>query len=559
MTSILTNMASISALQTLRSIGSSLGQVQNQVNSGYRIADAADNVAYWSISVTMKSDNKAIGAAQDAMGLGAAKTDTAYAGTEGVIDVLTEFKAKLATAKETSVDRAQVQLELKKLSEQAEGIVNSASFSGTNWLKTDSATHIQDVSELKDTVVSGFVRNADNSIAVTSSDIDLRYTSMLNSGGGGILQKDILDYYMPLGEMSSYTYYHEGHEDHMFHGPVTFDNTETVTFKLVVDRSTLSPGEEFPIVVDKSVVDAALGTTDGIIANLSQVKLVLQKAFENAGAAPYADVYSVRGVPVNSYGIQSLETSPHVGSSIYIENLVDPLQKLGLNSIPVIDHDNMNTSSVMNFLTPFKVMYNATIAFDVSIDGAPSSTYIIDRNAVDAALGTTDGMINSANELKTIVQSLTGGIGLAIDVTGNQMVFSPDQAIYPGYGNKAAAFAISQFRPDPPFTLRFDLSEIDITTDAFTIDDYLEGVESMLKDSIVSGNMLGSLQKRTELQNVFSGRLSDSIDIGVGRLIDADMEEASARLQALQTQEQLAVQTLQIANGNAENILQLFQ
>jgi flagellin len=46
---------------------------------------------------------------------------------------------------------------------------------------------------------------------------------------------------------------------------------------------------------------------------------------------------------------------------------------------------------------------------------------------------------------------------------------------------------------------------------------------------------------------------------GVGQLVDADMEEESTRLQALQVQQQLGIQALSIANGNAQNILSLFR
>lgn len=53
--------------------------------------------------------------------------------------------------------------------------------------------------------------------------------------------------------------------------------------------------------------------------------------------------------------------------------------------------------------------------------------------------------------------------------------------------------------------------------------------------------------------------LRDTIDKGIGRLVDADMNEASTRLKALQTQEQLGIQALQIANSNSENILSLFR
>ncbi|MNL59637.1 Flagellin [compost metagenome] len=61
------------------------------------------------------------------------------------------------------------------------------------------------------------------------------------------------------------------------------------------------------------------------------------------------------------------------------------------------------------------------------------------------------------------------------------------------------------------------------------------------------------------MQQDFAQTLMDGIDKGIGRLVDADMNEASTRLKALQTQEQLAIQSLQIANSNAGNILQLFR
>ena len=78
MTSINTNNSAMSALQTLRNINSSLETTQNSVSTGYRVDTASDNAAYWSIATTMRSDNKALSAVSDALGLGAAKVDTAY-------------------------------------------------------------------------------------------------------------------------------------------------------------------------------------------------------------------------------------------------------------------------------------------------------------------------------------------------------------------------------------------------------------------------------------------------------------------------------------------------
>jgi flagellin-like hook-associated protein FlgL len=78
MTSINTNTSAQAALQTLRNVNQGLNTTQNHVSTGYRVGKASDNAAYWSIATTMRSDNKALGAVSDALGLGAAKVDTAY-------------------------------------------------------------------------------------------------------------------------------------------------------------------------------------------------------------------------------------------------------------------------------------------------------------------------------------------------------------------------------------------------------------------------------------------------------------------------------------------------
>jgi flagellin len=429
----------------------------------------------------MKSDRQAIGATQDAMAIGAAKADTAYAATDSIVDVLSQFKSRLVAATEDGVDKTKIQSVLAQLNAQAESMVRSASFNGVNWLKTDSPTHIQDLSVLTDRVVSGFVRDANNNVSVQTNEVDLRRTSMLNTGGGGILQKDVLDYYMPLGGMTNNTDHHYAHEDHTFNGPVTFDVSDFVDFNLVVDRSDMAAGDTFAVSVDKSVIDSALGATDGIIKDAKDLRAVLQKAFDNAGASTAAGIMNTYTTSTTRFEIRSLETTGNIGSSVYVEDLdssfnaSSPSKFLGLDSTPSLNHDNMFPSSSMSFIQPFKTMLDTKIDFDLSIDGSTLQTYTIDRDAVDAALGTTDGRINSADDLKTIVQYVTGNVGLAINVSGNQMVYSADQADYPGYGTNAVDFYMSSFRPDPPFTLRFDLAEVDVTDDTFSVDEYIQG------------------------------------------------------------------------------------
>ncbi|WP_077962352.1 flagellin [Ensifer adhaerens] len=137
MTSILTNSSAMGALATLRSINSSMETTQERISSGLRVATAADNAAYWSIATTMRSDNKALSAVQDALGLGAAKTDVASSAMENSKDVVDEIKKKLVTASEPGVDKSKIQKEIKELQNQLLSIAKSASFSGENWVYTD--------------------------------------------------------------------------------------------------------------------------------------------------------------------------------------------------------------------------------------------------------------------------------------------------------------------------------------------------------------------------------------------------------------------------------------
>ncbi len=87
----------------------------------------------------------------------------------------------------------------------------------------------------------------------------------------------------------------------------------------------------------------------------------------------------------------------------------------------------------------------------------------------------------------------------------------------------------------------------------------LADIEGLIKTSIDAAAAFGSSQKRIDIQSDFVGKLTDSLKTGIGALVDANMEEASARMQALQVQQQLATQSLSIANQAPKNILSLFR
>jgi flagellin len=101
---------------------------------------------------------------------------------------------------------------------------------------------------------------------------------------------------------------------------------------------------------------------------------------------------------------------------------------------------------------------------------------------------------------------------------------------------------------------------MDITsaTDA-QIDDYIQAMDSAIGDMTTAATNFGSAKSRIGLQKEFVSNLKDAIDRGISSLVDADMNEESTKLQALQVQQQLGVQALSIANSSSQNILSLFR
>lgn len=108
--------------------------------------------------------------------------------------------------------------------------------------------------------------------------------------------------------------------------------------------------------------------------------------------------------------------------------------------------------------------------------------------------------------------------------------------------------------------LDLDISALtDSTADTQTLEDYIQIVDNALIDVITASNTVGTNLARAESQERFVSLLMDANTRAVGALVDADMEAESTKLRALQTQQQLSIQSLSIANTTAQNILSLFQ
>ena len=98
-----------------------------------------------------------------------------------------------------------------------------------------------------------------------------------------------------------------------------------------------------------------------------------------------------------------------------------------------------------------------------------------------------------------------------------------------------------------------------LVTDADTARTSLNNFEGTLSGVIDATTALGATAARLEDQSDFVGRLVDAMTQGISAMVDTNMEEASARLNALETQQELAVQSLGIANDAPSALMQLFR
>ena len=111
----------------------------------------------------------------------------------------------------------------------------------------------------------------------------------------------------------------------------------------------------------------------------------------------------------------------------------------------------------------------------------------------------------------------------------------------------------------------YSVATLDISTitnspnDTADLEQMIKWVDTALGDMTTSAANLGAVKKRVDLQSDFVKSLMDAISRGIGTLVDADMTEESTKLQALQVQQQLGVQSLSIANQNSQTILSLFK
>ena len=171
-----------------------------------------------------------------------------------------------------------------------------------------------------------------------------------------------------------------------------------------------------------------------------------------------------------------------------------------------------------------------------------------------------DSSATGYSATESIVSSFNRDAAGAVSV-GTLSVDKSTTALFDAAGGSTGILD-TEFTTTGTGAVTVTVANLDLTAanvDEADIDDMITGVETALQSMTTAASNLGSAKSRIDLQSEFVGNLMDAIDRGIGQLVDADMSAESTKLNALQVQQQLGIQAMSIANGNAQSILSLFR
>jgi flagellin len=189
MTSILTNASAMTALQTLNTTNKNLATTQDRIATGQRVSTASDNAAYWSIATGMRTQNSALSAVKDGLGLGASIVDTAYTALTSAIDLASKIQAKYVAKETPGTDGAIIDADIAQMKGQIDEMAKGATFQGVNLLQTGATDKLVVTGYTAGTGVTtmnvtAYVLQGALTAATTSSGVETIITAMKAAAAG---------------------------------------------------------------------------------------------------------------------------------------------------------------------------------------------------------------------------------------------------------------------------------------------------------------------------------------------------------------------------------------
>ena len=534
MSSILTNTSSMVALQTLKGINSNLQKVQSEISTGKSVNSAKDNAALWAISKVMESDVAGFKAVSESLALGDSSVAVARNASETVTDLLTDIKSKVIAAQESNVDREKIQTDIGQLTDQIKAVTGAAQFNGLNLVE---GTEDVDILASLDRDSSGGVN--DSKITIARQDLTTGAgqdgtTAATSSGYATISSNDGV----AGGKTST-----AASPTAITGGDTVSQNTNaTAGENLTIAVATPTAGETYSVTIGGKTASFLAANTnaadirDGLIANLNALGIE---------GATFAASGSTDITVSNTNAFETLDVSTTQSS--------DP-------TALVIDNYDGNGTANADFTSPVNSLQIDQRA--TSVDFSATAT-VNEGDTFQIQVGTAATFSYTAGKGESM-EDVARGLKIAADSQGVAEITAEVQdnngtaSLAIDYDGSPASLTFSVTTGGTASGGLFGLENLDVTTDAGAAA-ALDNIETLIQSSIDAAAEFGSVAGRIETQSDFISKLTDSLKSGIGTLVDADMEEASARLQALQVQQQLGVQSLSIANQAPQSLLSLFR
>ncbi|MDT0681698.1 flagellin [Roseicyclus sp. F158] len=320
-----------------------------------------------------------------------------------------------------------------------------------------------------------------------------------------------------------------------------------------VSRATLQDDVDALTDQIKSVVGAAQfnglnlvdGSSSAFNANGNLGSDILSSLDRNASG----------GVAISNIGVDAQNLSTTAGTAVTAAtNSVATLTENGGAN------DTTQVALGTNFLDTAGAAAGAAAlkASEAGVDTSVS-TGLVAGDVLRLKVGNTEGSytVQAGDDNNAVLSGLKNGLAAAgLDDTKFDLSLGAGTLDVENLTNEAGiAISLTQERGTGALAQLENLS-VATETDAETA---LGNIEGMIQSATTAAAAFGSVQGRIETQANFIDELSDALTAGIGTLVDADMEETSAKLQALQVQQQLGVQSLSIANQAPQSILSLFR
>ena len=584
MTSLLTNTAAMTALTTLKSINSQLDTTSNRVSTGQRVSSAADNAAYWSIATTVRTDNASLSAVKDSLGLGSSAVDTAYNGLTSVLGDLQNLRAKLQTALTPGVDRAKVQVEIAAIQNKMKATADASGASGQNWLSVNSAD--TDRYRATQNIAAGFSRDITGAVALTHVGIpvseialydaailrvavpptparitagsamgglvdfsggqEVRFTVSLDGGAGRdiVLNATTLASAVPdLAHVAAQDLATAINDllsaDAVLGGNVraALDGQGRLYFE------TVGTGAARSLVIDRTSSGTVASGSNavsngGFESGLAGWSISGDTAYVSAGPPAHGGTRSLALGTVSGTTLVSRTITTVPGQSYQVEFWLDNsggtpnrfqatwngASLLALNNAPGQGYTHYSFTVVAGGPS-------ATLGFEAQ--QVPGFWHLDDVAVTDTPANLTLGFGSGASDHAS-------GYGSVASVLAARGVLD---TVDGGTGVSIQTMNILNLGGDGDAGLR-------------ALVDQLEGVIARVTDG---GTRLGASKTRISGQITFLDTLMKTNARTIGTLADADIELEATRVKAFQTQQQLALQSLSIANASNQTLMTLFR